>query len=179
MPPKGTTMPAEQRDKIRAAITEQVAADRAATTRKRCCGCKLDLPVDRFKYRHGKHRHLLRSYCIDCEPEANRAAVRRYHHRQDPEVVHAKQRRKELRIRYGITPEDYDRMLAEQGGGCAICGVTEPGETRRYFAVDHEHSDTGPVRGLLCGPCNRAIGLLGDDPDRIEAAAAYLRARQH
>jgi UDP-N-acetyl-D-mannosaminuronic acid transferase (WecB/TagA/CpsF family) len=33
---------------------------------------------------------------------------------------------------------------------------------------------TGQVRGLLCGKCNSAIGLLGDDPEVIKAAARYV-----
>jgi Recombination endonuclease VII len=44
-------------------------------------------------------------------------------------------------------------MLAEQGGGCAICGA-EP-KTKRLH-VDHDHK-TGAVRGLLCFRCNRLI----------------------
>ena len=58
-------------------------------------------------------------------------------------------RRREL----GVTVEDYDRLLAAQGGGCAICG--NPPKTRR-LDVDHDHR-TGKVRGLLCHRCNRAL----------------------
>lgn len=58
-------------------------------------------------------------------------------------------RRKQL----GLTIEDYERLLAAQGGGCAICGATP--KTRR-LDVDHDHR-TGAVRGLLCHRCNRAL----------------------
>lgn len=53
----------------------------------------------------------------------------------------------------GVSDEDYARMLAAQGGGCAICGA--PPKTRRLH-VDHDHR-TGAVRGLLCYRCNRAL----------------------
>jgi hypothetical protein len=53
----------------------------------------------------------------------------------------------------GITDDEYAGMLAEQGGGCAICGA--PPKTRRLH-VDHDHK-TGRVRGLLCHRCNRAL----------------------
>ncbi len=46
----------------------------------------------------------------------------------------------------GITDDGYAAMLAEQGGGCAICGSTP--KTRRLH-VDHDHA-SGRVRGLLC-----------------------------
>lgn len=74
---------------------------------------------------------------------------------------------------YGIGIADYERMLAEQGGACAICRVTEPGRGRAVFAVDHDH-DTDRVRGLLCLSCNVAIGLLRDSPAVLRAAALYL-----
>jgi hypothetical protein len=75
--------------------------------------------------------------------------------------------------KYGITPEQYGRLAA---AGCAICKRTD-----RALHVDHDHrccpkSHTCGrcVRGLLCGPCNRAIGLLGDDAATLRSATAYL-----
>ncbi len=75
--------------------------------------------------------------------------------------------------KYGITLADFDALLASQGGACAICKGQPNGPGGR-FHVDHCH-ESNKVRGLLCGRCNTAIGLLGDDPERIEKAAVYLR----
>ena len=61
-------------------------------------------------------------------------------------------------------------MLERQGGACAIC-KEKPKSGR--LAVDHVHG-TDKVRGLLCNLCNPALGLFKDDPDRLEAAVAYL-----
>jgi len=77
-----------------------------------------------------------------------------------------------LRETYDITLEDYDALLRRQHGRCAICGRI-PQKMR--LAVDHDH-ETGGVRGLLCQRCNTGIGHLGDDPERCDRAAAYLRA---
>lgn len=75
------------------------------------------------------------------------------------------------RIRsYGISVDDYNRMLEEQNGGCYICGKSY---TNRALDIDHDH-ETGKVRGLLCSPHNRVLGLLNDDPDMVMAAHAYL-----
>lgn len=73
---------------------------------------------------------------------------------------------------HGIEPELYERMFVEQDNVCAIC--RQKCVSRRRLSVDHCH-DTGAIRGLLCAKCNRAIGLLGDDPALLDAAAAYLR----
>jgi hypothetical protein len=62
-------------------------------------------------------------------------------------------RRKPRAAQLGVTDAEYDRLLAAQGGGCAICG--NPPKTRRLH-VDHDHK-TGRVRGLLCHRCNRAL----------------------
>lgn len=80
------------------------------------------------------------------------------------------QRNGSIRRKYGLTPEQYADLLERQGGTCAICPRTTP------LHVDHDH-DTGAVRGILCGPCNRGVGLLGDDPNTLRAAAHYLEAR--
>lgn len=72
--------------------------------------------------------------------------------------------------------EQYDEMLKAQDNVCAICGSEET--YVRYgvvgkLAIDHDH-ETGQVRGLLCSRCNSGIGLLGDDPERAQAAVDYL-----
>lgn len=85
----------------------------------------------------------------------------------------AKASERELVRKYGLTMADFETLLEQQGGVCAICGGGRSGPGKR-FHVDHCHV-TGQVRGLLCGNCNTAIGLLGDDPERAEKAAAYLR----
>ena len=81
-----------------------------------------------------------------------------------------------LRLRYGMTPEQYDELIEKQGGRCAVCGTAHPvkGSSNRGWHVDHDHV-TGKVRGLLCNSCNRGIGLLQDNPELLEKAAAYLR----
>jgi len=61
-----------------------------------------------------------------------------------------------LKVRYGLTLEDYDRMLEDQDGKCAICGDIEP--SGRRLAVDHDHH-TGNIRGLLCLRCNTRLGF--------------------
>lgn len=70
-------------------------------------------------------------------------------------------------------------MLESQGGVCAICRLPETKldyRTKKIqeLAVDHCHTTNKP-RGLLCNSCNRGIGWLGDDADRVTAAAEYLR----
>lgn len=72
---------------------------------------------------------------------------------------------------FGITPAEYDQMLAAQGGVCAICGGGE-WSTRR-LAVDHCHK-TGKVRGILCSHCNVTLGQMKENPQALRAAADYL-----
>lgn len=76
---------------------------------------------------------------------------------------------------YGLTLDEYRRLLAAQGGGCRVCG-RQPKPGRKSLAVDHDHA-TGKVRGLLCVICNRAIGQLGDCPVRLRKAADYLEGK--
>jgi len=79
-------------------------------------------------------------------------------------------RKKRYRDVYGITLEDYDRMLEEQGGLCKVC--RKPSE--KPLVVDHCHVRL-KVRGLMCGGCNQMMGFSGDDPDVMDAGARLLR----
>lgn len=72
---------------------------------------------------------------------------------------------------YGITAEQYDAMLARQGGGCVICG--RPPKKKR-LAVEHDHK-TKRVRGLACWRCNKyCIGINTVATARI--VLAYLES---
>jgi hypothetical protein len=92
--------------------------------------------------------------------------------RADPKGYHL---RWLLEKRYGITLEQYDEMVALQGGRCAICNKLPKGtsHTSRRLAVDHDHA-TNAVRGLLCGPCNTTIGMIEDSPDLLDRMRRYL-----
>lgn len=84
-----------------------------------------------------------------------------------------------IRKKYGITPEEYRKLLDQQGGVCAICKHPSTARNRRGtiypLSVDHNHL-TGQVRGLLCLTCNQGIGLLQEDVARLQAAIAYLQS---
>jgi uncharacterized OB-fold protein len=77
--------------------------------------------------------------------------------------------------KYGITRDDYRQAWRRQGGKCAICCQPERTKRNHLLSVDHCHK-TGRFRGLLCSHCNRAVGLLGDDPVVMESAARYVRS---
>lgn len=79
-------------------------------------------------------------------------------------------RNQSYKKRYGISLEDYNKMLVEQNGVCAIC-FQEP-KVRR-LAVDHNHN-TGQVRGLLCHHCNTSLGSFNDDKSLLLSAVKYL-----
>lgn len=72
---------------------------------------------------------------------------------------------------YGLAPGAWDRLLAFQGGRCAIC--RRRAGRRRALATDHNHR-TGEVRGLLCSKCNRYLGWINDDPYAAARMASYL-----
>ncbi len=147
-----------------------------------CSKCGGSFGLDDFYISRGcVGRHQRHSWCKRCV----RADTRERRALWSPERKAAENarsraavRRKRLR-RYALTPADYDRLLAEQGGLCAICGkpesVQQPNRVTgaESLAVDHDH-ETGRVRGLLCMLCNTAIGKFGDDPEMLRRAANYL-----
>jgi len=75
-----------------------------------------------------------------------------------------------LKIKYGITLDEFNEMLKVQDGGCAICGSAP---TPKDTHVDHDH-ETGVVRGILCRSCNLGLGNFGDDTEIMSKAIKYL-----
>lgn len=83
-----------------------------------------------------------------------------------------KKRNYMLNYTYGLSQDQYEDMLAEQGGGCAICGKT-PEEEGRNLAVDHSHT-TGEIFGILCASCNKVLVGHVREPILFAKAADYL-----
>ncbi|MGQ5576771.1 endonuclease VII domain-containing protein [Streptomyces sp. ECR3.8] len=141
---------------------------------KKCNGCgETKSRTEFYKAREGKYGPLVKSTCKACDSERARKWFA-----DNSERSNENRRRWNLQNTYGISVAEYNALLREQGGVCAICGRDEPnahGRTGKQFrlAVDHCH-ESGAVRGLLCQKCNRAIGLLGDDPVLMRKAIGYL-----
>jgi hypothetical protein len=114
-----------------------------------CRRCDTDLPITEF-YKNKRQPNGLATYCKLCDKK--RVAERRGQ-------------------KLNISTEEYYELLELQEAKCAICGRDE------RLAIDHCHK-TQVVRGLLCWHCNTSLGKFQDDPEWLEAAAAYLRKVQ-
>ena len=120
--------------------------------------------IARAKVRNAERRDKRRAYKKTVKGKEAENRYRRKNFSGD--VV---QNRRLVKL-YNITLEEYKMMLDKQGCACAICG--EIPENKLH--IDHCHK-TDKVRGLLCGSCNRALGLFKDNLDTIEASLIYLK----
>lgn len=117
----------------------------------RCPDCKTDDPS---KFAKNKSRwNGLQTYCRECHNKRQRPAY--------------------LQMNYGMTEEQYQNMLKEQGNVCALCG--KPPAEGRYgkLYIDHDH-ETKEVRGLIHLGCNVLIGYAFEDPEVLQSAIEYL-----
>lgn len=157
----------------------------------KCCSkCKKDKELSEFGLCRNKgYKHDRRTICRDCRKiheyqktmadptkKAKMYESNKRYREKNPgkyKGVIFPSKWKSLGIHF--TEEMYNDLLMKQNGKCAICGDIEV----RYgqpiaLSVDHDHT-TNKVRGLLCGNCNRGIGLLKDDPDTLFRASIYLK----
>lgn len=125
-------------------------------------------------------------FCVDCgipleRIKGDHTSKRCPEHRESHNSARlvAKEYRRRVR-RHGLTVNGYEELLATQGHGCAICGITEPGG-RGTWHIDHDHACCESVhscgkcvRGLLCQSCNFLIGHAHEDPAVLAAAVRYL-----
>lgn len=146
------------RDCFRRRANEQYRRKRAAqgatvmarydgpSDHKRCGQCREVKPLSEFhraKSQSGGHA----PYCKRCRKVKARAT--------------------HLKRMYGMDVQDFDRMVAEQGGVCACCRERGPQH------VDHDHL-TGEIRGVVCFRCNSGIGQFSDRADLMRNAIIYL-----
>lgn len=110
--------------------------------------------------------------CKSCTKEYDT----KYRNKKSRLALAIARRNSDLKHCYGITLENYNSMLDQQKGSCAGCGTYKSFLNRGLF-VDHNHI-TGTVRGLLCGSCNYAIGLVKENTETLITLANYLKRRK-
>jgi hypothetical protein len=107
--------------------------------------------------------------------QANPERVNENHRRNNARP----ERKRALRDQYyrrtfGISADDFDALLAEQGGGCAICGQLP--DRAASLHLDHCH-DTGAIRGILCLSCNQGLGKSSGRTPRYSTPPSATCAR--
>lgn len=127
---------------------------------KQCITCG-EVKMDVKFHVHKGRGNALRGECKACH---NLRSVR--YAKENPDRIRKYQRKH----RYGIEQGEYDTLFHAQRGCCAVCSQPYP-----VLDIDHNHS-TGKIRGLLCRPCNQALGLLGESSRRLSAALKYLKS---
>lgn len=138
---------------------------------KKCTKCERELPLQRFGSKSwtnqdGSKTFTKKSHCRDCINQSN---LERYHNNPQTKKAHRSASYRHRIKCYGITEDDYDRMLKEQGDKCKSCKEA----SERTLNIDHCHK-TGKVRGLLCNNCNTALGHAKDDVERLKLLIRYL-----
>ena len=134
---------------------------------KTCTKCKTTKPIIEF-HRQQKGKYGVTSKCKVCTHILNKQWTA-----QNKERDSKNKRASRLKIRYGLTLDDYENMLKEQNYTCAIC--KQP-ETNIRLAVDHCHK-TGVIRGLLCKRCNQMLGNMEDNTEWLSNTINYLNKR--
>ncbi len=81
-----------------------------------------------------------------------------------------------LKKRYKISFEEYQAMFDNQNGQCKVCSkdLELLGKNYNRAVVDHCHT-SGKIRGLLCNPCNKALGIIKDSVETLENMVKYLK----
>lgn len=96
--------------------------------------------------------------------------------RRENPVTFFEQRQNQRRlVRYGVTKEKFDELVAEQKGLCFMC--LKPLIPGKHITVDHCHRSS-KVRGIAHRGCNAAVGWLGDTPESLRKIADILEAAE-
>ena len=132
--------------------------------KKKCTKCKKNKDLSSFcKSSKAKDGHNWE--CRECQSKRAEKYIARSEIKRHRVKMY-------LAKRYGMTPKDYDLLLRDQQGCCAMCGEHWTGFSKRLH-VDHNHK-TGEIRGLLCLGCNIGLGFV-EKSGFVDLAKEYLR----
>ena len=161
-----------------------------AISQKTCSTCRIVKPCADFRLQNDR-RSGLSSKCKACQSEHKKIRWRtdpefrkrklttlREWRNNNPKRYQIYRKRYANRIlnhrlkkSYGLTLDEYKQLCEQQNNICPICS-----QTVERLVVDHAEGTEGEYRGLLCSPCNAAIGILKHDILTLERAIQYLHS---
>ena len=118
-------------------------------TKKKCAICKTIKKSEEF-YLSNSNNDGLHGWCKICSDIRTRENARK---------------------RLGCSPEEFNNKLKSQNFQCKICGTNNPG--KQDFHLDHNH-DTKKIRDILCGRCNKVLGMVEENTQILENCKKYL-----
>jgi len=130
-------------------------------TTKKCSKCREYKDIAEFSKNRCK-KDGLNQECKICNRQSHKEARNKGHTRWH-----------DLKKNFGITKQEYESILKEQGYKCAICGHPHVEEKGSRLHLDHCHT-TGIIRGLLCKHCNLGLGHFKDNRFLLHVASSYL-----
>lgn len=124
---------------------------------RKCTAVKLESEFNIDKYQLDG----LKEICRDCHKAKNKKQ-----RQANPEKTAQYLRKSRFKTKYGLTVDQFNLLSEKQSHKCAIC------DGKVKLVVDHCHT-TGTIRGLLCKPCNGALGMVKENPFIIERLSDY------
>jgi len=134
-----------------------------------------DLP-DAYDFSKSDNEGKKCNHCKQYKPLTSFSFTRSFHNSRENMCKACRSKHKkigrELRKIYAYPLETYQ---------CPICNRTATSDTLKRFGrdeqktwvADHCHT-TDKFRGWICFPCNIALGMFEDDPERLKKAVIYL-----
>lgn len=132
---------------------------------KTCKRCGEEKPDSDF-YKQNTRAGVREAWCSKCKKSANR----QYRKEHPEKTSTSSRRRRYLKKTYGLTVEEHKTLFDRQNGVCAICRQSPKNEK---LHIDHCHN-SGKIRSLLCGSCNRGLGLFQENTHILKQAIDYI-----
>jgi hypothetical protein len=148
----------------RACVTGPTNPTNYWPTEKQCRCCLEVKPIDRFR-KNSPSKNGVRYYTNICKPCDNRNRNLR---RAGKPKMKAKLQRSRVKYKYGLTMDEINQMIENQGNKCKICD-----NIFEKLVIDHDHK-SGKVRGMLCAGCNSGLGFFKDNIENFKSAIKYL-----
>lgn len=147
------------------------------TTFRTCTSCLQTKTLNFFSKSHSAPFGRT-YYCKTCNNQKAKEKRRRRGLKKTPNGTSTETNSDRYRkYKYGLDREAYLKLYNDHDGRCDICH--RPLELiSKFTCVDHCHT-SGIVRGLLCGNCNSAIGMVYENISILDSAIQYINKHQH